>query len=196
MDITKCHLCLLQPSHRTINTRWHFIVSLLCHERILLLQVCALLDVGCHHQQLKERPAELGSGRWRVPFFAGMHLPGVDRHVATWTRYRALVYQTKPRDGFSLKSRLIGNEAGGFTLRCKESCHRSISWAAGWAWWSSGNRQSSSSWRWCQAARWAQPCCCWELTVSWCCCIWGGCLSTSGQRWCQFDTPKRHNSRC
>lgn len=103
---------------------------------------------------------------------------------------------TKPRDLFGLKSGLIKNQAGGFTLRCTESCHRSIFWAAGWAWWSSGNPQSSSSWRWCQAAKSARPCCCWGLTVSWCCCIWDGCLSTSGRRWCQFDIPKRHDCRC
>lgn len=41
MDITKCHLCLLQPGQRTINTQWHFIVFLSCHRRILLLKVFA-----------------------------------------------------------------------------------------------------------------------------------------------------------
>lgn len=59
MDIPKCHLCLLQPSHCTINTHWHFIVSLTCHERILLLKVCALLDAGCQHKWLRKHPNEL-----------------------------------------------------------------------------------------------------------------------------------------
>lgn len=44
MDITKCHLCLLQPSQSTINTKWHFIVFLSCHQRILLLKVWMLLN--------------------------------------------------------------------------------------------------------------------------------------------------------
>lgn len=39
MDIGKCHLCLLQPSRCTINTRWHFIVFLSVQRRILLLKV-------------------------------------------------------------------------------------------------------------------------------------------------------------
>lgn len=80
-----------------------------------------------------------------------------------------------------------------FTLRCKVSSHRSIFWAAGWASWSSGNLPSWSFWRWYQAAKSVQPYCCSKLIFSSCCCIWDGCLSTSGQRWCQSGIPERHN---
>lgn len=96
-------------------------------------------------------------------FFAEMCLPTVDRHVSTWTRYRASswarstylrMFQCLPNQAMrQSQSEILKNKVGGFTLRCKESCHRSIFWAAGWAWWSSGNLQSSSSWRWCQAAK-------------------------------------------
>lgn len=155
MSITKCHLCLLQPSHCTINTHWHFIVSLPCHKRILLLKACTLPDAGCQHRWLRGQPTELSFGSC---LRETLSLPSVDRHGTMWTCYRtpnmSQMGQRLPnQDTRRLKNWLIENEAGGFTLRCKESCRRSIFWAAGWAWWSSGNLQSWSSWRWCQAAK-------------------------------------------
>lgn len=52
MDITKCHLCLLQPSHCTINTQWHFIVFHSCYKRILLLKVCTLPNNAGYQEKL------------------------------------------------------------------------------------------------------------------------------------------------
>lgn len=172
-------------------------VYLVSHMHITLLDnVMGRFNLEARARSQRQR---IGDKSFKINLFL-LWCKNMSRLLVRWdytpyllTHRRISLLNTRP-GLFWLKA--IQNKPGEFTLRCKESCHHSIFWAAGWAWWSSGNLQSWSSWRWCRAAKSVPPCCCWELKASWCCCIWDGCPSTSGQRLCQFDIPERHNSRC
>lgn len=187
-DITKCHLCLLQPSHCTINTSWHLIVSLPGHQRKLLLKVCALPNAGSQHKRLREHPSgvcldvdalagngECGSSRFRVdaqqtfnPVSKKQTIESSKRRDTSsitmcvggvliklglklkWAicsckqSWHKLIISTKYpfsdcvltflcwiHDCLDLEK--IKRKPVEFTSRCKESSHRSIFSAAGWA---------------------------------------------------------------